>query len=974
MMGIRPRTLLALLLVCATVSWRQEPRVCAAVGLCAAGPGAGESGAAGRPTADPLAAKPLSPREKSRVLAAIDSLYAQALKDSSQTLIADQIELARAARDSGFLVDLLVRQGGQRASFGYGREAESGLTEAVAVAEAVRDTGRVCHALRWLAVAVESQGRSSEAQTHYGRQLDLALAIGDLRNEAWARVGLAYHGEKAGRFADSIRHYRRAVALFNQLQDGQAESWALNGLGVVLNQNEQFDEALSCYRRSAEIARRLDYAMVEALAENNLGTLQFALGDPGAAVRHFEQAHAIQQRLGHARAAVTPWLNMAYCQKALGCFGTARDILREVLTDTAERGYADLHAVGLTNLAELQAWQDHRGEAADLYREALSYPQLDLKTRITAMTGLARSLAAQDSLDAALEVLHRGTSLLREPAFGDVRLDFELAFGEVLQRSGQPRAALAHYRIVNREALKLGFSGLRVEAMAAAAGIHRALGEADSSLALLLQAAEIWEAERSLPLDPEWREQRGANGRVIYTRLGEHLLNDRPDLPLREKVRDAFDRLQAFKARTLLERMLGPGRAGSDSTAEVPGSVSLQRLQEQILQDGEVFLDVYLGAELSLLFAVTRDTCLAVRWPAAGALSDRLRMFHDLCAFPAVSGARLYEDEDKDEALAALQTAAGHLENLLFGDVFALVAGADRIILAPDGVLCLLSLAALPAARPAADGAFASLLDGAEWVQIPSATVLGHLRQRAADAASDDAVCGLAMAAGNDGMDALTGAVAEVRRLGRRYRGIEVVVAGQDQPGLSIDSLSRYDLIHLASHVRPDDGAPWQSEIRLPMLTDREGLRAAQVARLDLSARLAVLASCASAAGRVLSGEGVLGLTSAFLSAGVPAVVATLWAVEDRTTAKLMESFYREMAAGSKAASALRQAQLALKADPRTAHPFYWAGFVLVGDGDVALPLTPRPRPPWAVAAILVIMAGATAVWVVRGGRRRKRS
>ena len=111
-----------------------------------------------------------------------------------------------------------------------------------------------------------------------------------------------------------------------------------------------------------------------------------------------------------------------------------------------------------------------------------------------------------------------------------------------------------------------------------------------------------------------------------------------------------------------------------------------------------------------------------------------------------------------------------------------------------------------------------------------------------------------------------------------------------------------------------------------------------------------MLSGCESAGGRVLSGEGVLGLTAAFMSAGVPAIVATLWPVDDRATAAFMSRFYDGLSRGRTAAAALREAQNAVRDDRRTRAPFYWAGFVLLGEGDVRFPL--RRRAAWPGARI----------------------
>jgi hypothetical protein len=134
---------------------------------------------------------------------------------------------------------------------------------------------------------------------------------------------------------------------------------------------------------------------------------------------------------------------------------------------------------------------------------------------------------------------------------------------------------------------------------------------------------------------------------------------------------------------------------------------------------------------------------------------------------------------------------------------------------------------------------------------------------------------------------------------------------------------------------------------------------------------MGVLAGCETAGGRATNGEGVLGLTSAFLSAGVPVIVSSRWPVDDGATAVLMQHFYDRLAAGGSAASALRDAQLAVRSHRRTSHPFYWAGFAVVGDGTrVVRPLTAgSQRDFWLKALLGAVIAVGLAGWTWR--RRR---
>jgi CHAT domain-containing protein len=100
-----------------------------------------------------------------------------------------------------------------------------------------------------------------------------------------------------------------------------------------------------------------------------------------------------------------------------------------------------------------------------------------------------------------------------------------------------------------------------------------------------------------------------------------------------------------------------------------------------------------------------------------------------------------------------------------------------------------------------------------------------------------------------------------------------------------------------------------------------------------LNADLVVLSACQTALGKEVRGEGLVGLTRGFMYAGAARVLASLWSVEDRATARLMKSFYRYLLAEKRpAADALRRAQLDMAGKPPYDSPYYWAGFSLQGE------------------------------------------
>jgi CHAT domain-containing protein len=154
--------------------------------------------------------------------------------------------------------------------------------------------------------------------------------------------------------------------------------------------------------------------------------------------------------------------------------------------------------------------------------------------------------------------------------------------------------------------------------------------------------------------------------------------------------------------------------------------------------------------------------------------------------------------------------------------------------------------------------------------------------------------------------------------------------------------------VHFAAHGVMEDNVGLATQPALVLAQGQdEGksgglLQVADIVGLNLTAELVVLSACNTGLGRLRAGEGIVGLTRAFLQAGASSVVVSLWKVEDQSTSRLMEHFHRHLKQGQSKAEALRQAKLAvlqasitLKAlgKPQSlASPFYWAPFILVGD------------------------------------------
>lgn len=181
-----------------------------------------------------------------------------------------------------------------------------------------------------------------------------------------------------------------------------------------------------------------------------------------------------------------------------------------------------------------------------------------------------------------------------------------------------------------------------------------------------------------------------------------------------------------------------------------------------------------------------------------------------------------------------------------------------------------------------------------------------------------------------------------------------------------LDSAANYGILHLSMHAEHNPSQPDFSRLFFSEGEEDDGiLTAAEIRGRELRANLVVLAACETGLGKHVDGEGVLSLSRAFAFAGVPATVHSLWKVPDEQTYELLSGFYLHLKKGEDKVKALRLAKLDFLAGcvPELRLPFYWSGFVLVGDERA---LYPRPWAWWWWLGLPLLGAG---LWAWRRNR-----
>ncbi|MBI1874087.1 MAG: CHAT domain-containing protein [Acidobacteria bacterium] len=404
------------------------------------------------------------------------------------------------------------------------------------------------------------------------------------------------------------------------------------------------------------------------------------------------------------------------------------------------------------------------------------------------------------------------------------------------------------------------------------------------------------------------------------------------------------------------------------AAARYPRLWTARELQTQVLQRGEALVSFFLGRDGSAGWIVRPDGVDVVRLPPRVRIEQAVRDYLRVLQNPAASDVR----------------RAGREVSWMLGAAMLKQIPADtRLIIIPHGLLHYLPFEALLDE----DGRY--LVERYVLSYAPSASSYAYLRQL--PPASADRV----LAVGNpmtreapraaerrldlQGMGLLKPlpfSEAEMRQIqaifGRSSQTLERAAA--TELALQQASLAEVGILHFATHGLIDESRPERSGLALTAAPpDQDGLlQMREIYRLKLRAALVTLSACETALGKQVNGEGIVGLARAFFYAGANAVVASLWNINDASTAEWMTRFYERIRDGEPIDRAARDAKLAfLQRDSRIQHPFYWAAFVVTG--QAAVPVRVNRGPNLTPAALAITLAALTVVvgyYVARARRR----
>jgi CHAT domain-containing protein/tetratricopeptide (TPR) repeat protein len=855
-----------------------------------------------------------------------------------------------------------------RAVFGEFKDATRPFEAALATARAVGDKDSEGRLLFGLGLTYRKLGRFAEASASLEQAIALHRSRGRHDREGYLLMMYGRLLLDAGdpqlaldRMYEALDVYQPMGDLGDQVDPRTEVRLHLGDAYLELNDPGR---ALAQYQAAESRLREREsrsYRSKLAQALTGIGAARFGLGDLQGARAAYREALAIRQTLGAPAAEAQTRLRMGDVLReegelsaALQVFTSALDVFRAAADPL---GQAEAHC----RLGEIRRRLGDADAARSAFETALAVaPALSAAARLCGEQGLARH--ALDAADLEASIAHaetaleqaeswrasvasrdaRASTLAAQHSLYELLIEARARQHEHDPSGGHAAAALeASERARARSLLEMLDEG-RVQVRE---GLEPTLAGEERALRQQLDAAAQLQREALGAKRAEQADSAGQEIALLTGRLAE----------TEARIRRASPRYAALTQ---------------------PAPLGLTGIQREVLDDDTLLLEYALGESRSFVWVVSKQALATFTLAPRAEIERAARRAHaSLAEVPA--GAQSSAKRLAPDGPAPAPAAIDELSALVLPAPVASLLNRKRLLVVAPEALQYIPFGVLRAGQDIG----APLLARFEVVSAPSASVVATLRQEHDATTGKRTVAVFAdpvfdlhdprVSAGRRARGAGTqttsrasveplerslrsvggsgiGALARLPFSGREAAGIlaltsedkalraigfEATLEAATSPGLR-----DYRLVHFATHGILNTRHPDLSGVVLS-LVDRQGrerdgfLRLRDVYNLRLDADVVVLSGCQTGLGKELRGEGLLGLTRGFMYAGARSVLASLWRVDDESTAELMKRFYRAMLKeGRRPAAALRIAQLELSHDRRWSAPFYWAGFVLQGD------------------------------------------
>ncbi|WP_138431064.1 CHAT domain-containing protein [Fodinibius saliphilus] len=770
-----------------------------------------------------------------------------------------------------------------------------------------------------------------QALEFFNRSLKIIQQIGDVRQLANSYSLIGSIQRKRGNYDQALVSFKKSLEFSQKAGTPGQISSALNNIGLLYKQLGEFEKALSYYQQSLAIAQKTAGPLQIASRVNNLGQLLWQQGKHQQASDYFTRAYKLRKKGGNPHAIYSSLITMWKNSFQINDFETAKHFANQLKTigDSTDSYKMLLKSSEL--LGRIEQKKGNVQSALTHFKKAYAYSEfLPSSKQLSAAKNLGRLYHKLNS-DSAITYGKKAITLI-EKHRSNAGAVSELKSGYFGQHSGfytEVASWILTYSQDPEEAYQL------VEQAKA-----RSLSDQ------LVHASENIDSQ----LPKEVRIKRRKKRRHIeelYSTL-EQTVDKEEQANIEQKIHSAELNYAAYENKLHEEY---PELKALRS----PEPISLRRAQT-LTDEQTAVLEYALAGNQLIAFLISSDNVHVEQVSLSGSrpLDEQLT---DLVA--DFKGSIL-----SNAPRAQLRNQSTKLYNTLIKPFEDELEQFSNLVIVPDGALAYLSFEALSRGNQ-------YLIEDFSIKYEPSLTSLSLLED------SDNlkrqdllAVAGSNISNENanntsfrqSNLSALPSTLMEIDSIATQFSETAILKENEvsEERFKKMLQQDQYRYIHMATHGIIDEDRPSRSglalssEGELTASSKEDGmLRSSEIFGLDIQSDMVVLSACNTGLGKVVKGEGMLGMQRSFFYAGASTVVVSLWNVYDRSTASFMTEFYKalkntpsdegwtdsmlrwigwnESIPFGHKAKAMRKAKLKMIKHPLFNHPVYWAPFVVVG-------------------------------------------
>jgi CHAT domain-containing protein len=740
------------------------------------------------------------------------------------------------------------------------------------------------------------QGKAKDALVILDAELPLALADSEVAVRRRTLQGIADY--RLQRFDEAKERLDEAEHLASTSRPELLGDVAIAQATLAVSKGD-FTNAEALNHKALEIARNRGRRFLEASALGNIGFVALRQQHCGDAVERFDAAAVVARELQNRALLQRVAGNAGWCYYKLGDFDRALESFTQAESTAAELGVPQDQLIWLTNIGSVHYERRDFPTAANYYQRALTIARsLENKSQAAiCLNNLSATALETKQFDQAEKYNNEALALKR--AIGDASSEQYSLLNQARISAGRQQFADASRLLKDIIAKSGEDASLRWEAESELAITYAAQNNnfaAEKEFRTAL--ATIDKARASLSKEEH---------RLSFLGSAERFYNDYIDFLIsRGQTREALGVAEHSRARTLAEGLKIP----------VAGVLNANFSPEQTARKlNSVILAYWLKPGQSYLWTVTPTRVVLSKLPPADQIDSEIQSYRK-----ALLGPR--------DVKETTNSAGTNLYDMLVAPAQNLIPPGSRVVVIADRALNLLNFETVLAPKPEVH----YWIEDAVISNASSIALLARTTERKLATNKKLLLIGDPIYTGTD-FPELKQAKLELQDVASHFSASQREVlerAGATPAAYAASNAGNYAFVHFVAHGTASRTSPLDSSIILSRQSDAYKLYARDIMKQPLRAELVTISACYGAGNRAYSGEGLVGLSWAFLRAGAHNVVAALWEVSDTSTPELMDAMYAGLQSGNDPATSLRAAKLKmLRSGSIYRRPFYWGAFQL---------------------------------------------